>query len=209
MNNAEVVADFSRRWANTYVWMYMEQLGREVLVKITSVEEHPKKVATINVMAQEYGSFRINFGSETSSLKFKYPPVGVFQSGVDALMLQRRPARQWRRGLCADNATVMPTHRWITGKQVQWSLKVVQDAYDHKVLTVNEALLQLNKKKARSVALPHAFSLMLSPTVVHKGHLLLHWGEPVAEVAIEDGKIMAILQKDYTGIVESLYDNSK
>lgn len=209
MNNAEVISDFSRRWANTYVWMYMEQLGREVLVRITSVEEHPKKIATINVQSQEYGQFRINFGSETSSLKFKYPPVGVFQCGTDALMLQRRPARQWRRGLCSDNATLIPTHRWITGKNTQWALSTVQAAFDHKIFTVKDALEQLNKRKVRSAALPDAFSLMLSPTVVHKGHLLLHWGEPVAEVDANTGSVITLLQPNYKGIVENLYDCSK
>lgn len=209
MNDHEVINDFSRRWSNTYVWMYMEQLGREVLVRITSVEEHPKKIATINVTSKEYGNFRINFGSETSSLKFKYPPVGVFQHGIDAVMLQRRPQRQWRRGLCSDNATINPTHRWLSGKVCQWGLEIVQSAFDHKVLSTSSALEQLNKRKIRSAALPNSFSLVLNPTIATKGHILMHWAEPVALVDVESGKITETLQGHFKGIVESLYDYSK
>lgn len=209
MNDHEVIADFSRRWANTYVWMNMDNLKREVLVRITSVEEHPKKVAVINVTSKEFGALRVNFGSETSSLKFKHPPVGVFQYGSDSYLLQRRPQRQWRRGLCSDNATILPVHRYITGKAVSWDIGLVQAAYDHNVSTVQEALVWLSKGKVRAVALENAFTLMLNPTTGTSGHVLLHWAEPVALVDVKTGKPTQMLNKHYTSLVESLYDYSK
>ena len=187
----------------------MENLGREILVKITGVEEHPKKIATINVTSKEYGQLRLNYGSEMSSLKFKYPPVGVFQHNSDSLILLRRPQRQWRRGLCADNALLMMSHRWITGKVVSWDLNAVQAAFDHKTYTKDEALNLLAKGKHRSVALDNAFTMMLNPTAELKGHLLLHWAEPVALVDVVSGKVTGYLNLNLKPFVEKLYDNSK
>lgn len=208
MNVHEVVNDFARRWTGTYVWLYMENLGREVLVKITSVEEHPKKIATITITSKEYGDMKLNFGSDASRLKFKYPPVGVFQHGTDAVMMQRRPARQWRRGLCSDNANLIYTHRYLSAKSLPWDLAAVQAAFDHKIMAKEDALRMLNKGLARSVAMDNEFSLCLSTNLTDTGHVLFHWGEPVAVVSEKDGSVKTILNDHYKQLVESQYVHS-
>jgi len=187
----------------------MENLNRDVLVKITGIEEHSTKIATINVQSKEYGNLVINFGSDTTNLKFKYPPVGVFQHKTDALVFLRRPQRQWRRGICSDNSTLQYTHRLITGKTVGWAFEELQAAFDKKVLTLDDALQGLAKRQLRSAALNNNFSLVLSPNTDPRDHLLLHWQDPIARVSEETGKITKIINPNYKSIMGRVYDNLK
>lgn len=210
MNNSEVIADFGRRWTGTYVWMQMDRPSqKEVLVRITAVEEHPKKIATINVASAEYGNMMINFGSDTSSLKFKYPPVGVFQYKEDSAVFYRQPRRQWRRGICADNSSMLFTHRYISGRTCVFDLDSVQAAFTHKTYGLDEALKMLNTGVARSVALKDEFSLCLCPTMESTDYVLLHWLEPVAWVSPLSGKIVKLINSSYKKLSERLYDNLK
>src|ERR1700743_1243500 len=106
MNNGEVINDFRRRWEGTYVWLSIDDKKSEELVKLDAIEASSTKVATLYLPSDRVGKLTINFGSEGHSLQFRYPPVGVFQYERDAYVFYRRPERQYRRGICADNSTM-------------------------------------------------------------------------------------------------------
>lgn len=204
MNNSEVIADFRRRWEGTFVWLEMEERKKEVLVKISRVEESASKIGVLHLDSDEFGAITLNLGSEGHNIKFKYPPVGVFQYKRDAFMFQRRPLRQYRRGICSDNSTMYNITRQIMGNYSRWSLAEVQAAFAHKTSTLSEALDRL-QHDCRSVALPGNYSLCSSFTK-DPSHILFHWYNPVARLN-DKGDVTVVLEDGYKKILENLNDH--
>jgi len=193
MDNAQVVEDFRRRWQETYVWLKMKGKGIETLVFVRQVEHDESKVGVLHLESADYGSMTINLGSSDHSLMFRYPKSGVFQHGSNACYFHRRPARQWRRGICSDNSTLSTTMRHLGGPGHNMSINTVSAAFKHKTYPIGEALQLLDKRMARSVALENNFSIALSPTQA-KEHLLLFWTDPVARVTA-DGKLATLYEE--------------
>ena len=196
MDAYEVIGDFRRRYEGTYVWLSMDDCNKETLVHVDKIEDSNTKMATLNLTSQEYGQLSINYGSADHTLKFKYPPVGVFQHGNNACVFMRRPSRQYRRGLCSDNSLMQHTTRNVCGGSMNWSIDEVTSAYRHETTSLQNALNLLTKKTIRSVALANEFSLCRSPTLDSKDHLLFHWQQPVARLT-KDGTISNLLEKHY------------
>jgi hypothetical protein len=196
MNNQEVVSDFRRRWEGTYVWLNMENLHEECLVVIERVEDNNDKVATIHVTSQKFGQLVLNLGSDEHEFRFKYPPVGVFQHGVDAVSFQRRPARQYRRGICPDNSVIGNVTRRVVGNTTRFNIATVKAAFDHCVFTKDYALKMLEAGTHRSVALFGNYALSLSMDA-DPAHVLWHWETPVARISTK-GSIASVLEKSYT-----------
>lgn len=199
MESHEVIQDFRRRYENTYVWLKMEEQQCETLVHVDSVTDSNTKMAVLTLSSAEYGQLGVNFGSSDHTLKFKYPPVGVFQAGDTVLCFTRRPARQYRRGLCADNSTMNNIGRNIIGNMTRWTMDNVAAAFKHETKSVEDAYSLLkDNKKLKGVALPNEFSLIRNMTSVQsKSDLILfHWQQPLAFVSPE-GKLVKLLESYY------------
>jgi hypothetical protein len=204
LTNGEIIQDFRRRWEGTYAWLWMDKLNEEVLVHIDRVEDSSDKVATIGVTNKKYGQLVLHLGSEEHELRFKYPPVGVFQHGDDVLLFRRRPARQYRRGICPDNSVIWSVARNVVGSRAGFDASEVQSAFDHHTYTEAQALKMLAAGTHRGVALRGNYSLLLS---MDEGpdHMLWHWDVPVARVNTK-GSITAVLEKSYTAaLAEGAY----
>jgi hypothetical protein len=195
VNNAEIVSDFRRRWEGTYVWLFMEKQNEESLVFVEKVADNNDKVATITVNNRKYGGLVLNLGSEEYELRFKYPPVGVFQCGNDSYLFRRRPARQYRRGICADNSLIWNVTRDVVGTRAPFNERSVSAAFEAKKHTLDEAL-KLLASGYRSVALHNNLSLSLSMDDT-SNHVLWHWDVPIARVD-KAGKPVVIYEKSYT-----------
>lgn len=195
MNNAEIVADFRRRWEGTYAWLYMDKLREETMVNIQRVEDNNDKVATITVTSQKYGQLVLNLGSDEHELRFKYPPVGVFQSGKDAYLFRRRPARQYRRGICPDNSLLWNVTRHVVGNRARFTSQEVLDAFVAKTYT-NEEALSLLSKDYKGVALSSNYAITLSLDA-EPDYVLWHWDNPVARIDTKTGKISSWYEKSY------------
>jgi len=199
MNNAEVVADFRRRYEGTYAWLWMDRTQEETLIHIDRIEDNNDKVATINVTGAKYGQLVLNLGSEEYELRFKYPPVGVFQHGDDAMFFRRRPMRQFRRGICADNSYLGNCTRGFVGNRARFGTPEVQSAFDHKTFGEKEALKMLDGGKHRGVALRNNFAMILTVDE-NPDHLLFHWDQPVARINTK-GKVTRVYEKAYAGLL--------
>ena len=206
MNNSEVIQDFRRRWEGTFVWLHMEEKDKECLVKIREVEESASKSGVLHLDSAEYGAITINMGSEGHSIKFKYPPVGVFQFKKDAVVFRRKPTRQYRRGICSDNSVLENTTRRICGQHVGWDIKAIEAAFDHKIYTVKEALAVLETGKVRSVALDNNYSLALSMFKA-PDHVLFHWQLPVARVS-SAGRVTNIYEAAYMDQLTKIFNRA-
>jgi hypothetical protein len=206
MNNSEVIQDFRRRYERTYVFLANKKTGSEDLVFIQEVAESDSKIATISLEGLDIGVLRLNLGSDGFGLRFKYPPVGVFQYGRDACIFRRRPQRQYRRGVCNDNSSLYNTTREICGNHINFSLKTVTAAYKAATFPVGIALDMLNKKNVRSVALPNNFSLALSMVDEKGDHFLFHGILPVARVSC-DGKVTHIYEESYKNLLDFIEMN--
>lgn len=202
INNSEVIQDFRRRWEGTFVWLSMEEKDTEVLVQIRQVEENERKIGVLHLDSKEFGALTLNLGSEGHSIKFKYPPVGVFQYGRDAFVFWRHPVRQYRRGICPDNSRMYNVTRNLVGNYSHWDLEEVKAAFDHKIYSLSEAIKLINTNKCRSVALPRNYALSASITK-EPDHILFHWNNPIARVNNE-GKITLMIEHSYKYVLENM-----
>lgn len=207
MNNNEVIQDIRRRYEGTYVFLKMEAKGIETLVKVTKIDESPSKIGVLHLDSSDYGSLTLNFGSDGHSLKFKYPPVGVFQHGRDAYLFRRRPQRQYRRGICTDNSIMHNVTRNFAGNIVQWSAEEVADAFNHKVHTPSEALELLRTGKARSVALKDNFTLCRTMFNTPE-HIIFNWQYPVARMD-EKGKLSRVYEDVFKSQLDEIEKGTK
>lgn len=204
MNNAEVVQDFRRRWENSYAWLFMDKLKEETLVFINRVEDNNDKLATITVTSEKYGQLVLHLGSEEYELRFKYPPVGVFQHREDVFLFRRRPARQYRRGICADNSVLWNITRAIVGNRARFNAAEVQSAFEHATFSEENALKLLAAGKFRGVALSNNYAMTLSMDE-SKDHVLWHWDVPVARVNGK-GEVTRVIESAYAGsLAEGVY----
>lgn len=206
MTNSEILQDFRRRYEGTFVWLSMEDITKETLVKVTRVEDDAEKVGVLRLDSIEYGSLSINMGSSGHSLKFKYPPVGVFQHDVDALAFTRRPARQYRRGLCADNSTLRNVTASVVSNRARFTPREVASAFEHKTFSTNEALRLLRMGRVRSVALADNFAISLSITGT-SDYIVYHWINPVARCTRE-GKLTQIMEDIYKPQLRQLFEGN-
>lgn len=92
--------DFSQRYRGTYGW-YTPEIGKPRAVYITNVSEEMVQFQGLD--GNEYHALA------DKGVKFRFLPfrkkIFVGQDGA-AYVAVRRPARQWRRGICNDNTLV-------------------------------------------------------------------------------------------------------
>lgn len=205
MNNAEILNDFRRRYEGTFVWLTMEEITKETLVKVTRIEDDSNKIGVLRLDSFEYGSLSINMGSDGHSLQFKYPPVGVFQHATDAFVFTRRPARQYRRGICADNSTLRSVTAGVAGNIARFEARTIASAFEHKTYPVREALRMLRTGRARSVALDNNYSLCLSFTSSSRDFVVFHWTLPVGKVD-DSGRLTLVYEDVYKSHLNQLFN---
>lgn len=201
MNQQEVINDFRRRYESTYVWLGMPEQNTETLVHVDAIVDNPTKMAVMSLTSQKYGQMQVNFGSCEYSLKFKYPPVGVFQCGNEPYVFLRRPARQYRRGLCGDNSQMFNVTKGLVGTLTRWTYAEVEAAFAHETFTFREAILRLqSENKLKGVALQEEYSIIRSIDV-SPNHILFHWNNPIARISPQ-GKLTHLLEATYGPEIE-------
>lgn len=200
VNNEQVVTDFRRRYEGTYIYLENHTEQTEVLAYVRLVEFNFGRVGIIHLETEEYGKLQLNMGSEGHSLKFKYPPVGVFQHESLAHVFFRRPSRQYRRGLCGDNSTILSTARLFGAPSAGVSRSAVVSAFKHTTYRVYEALPMLSKK-FRSVALADNLSVTAPVYADKTTGLVLHYLQAVASFNTRSGKLTKIYEPQYEALL--------
>lgn len=197
METRDVIGDFRRRYEGTYVWLGMPEQNAETLVHVDSITDSDSKMAVLSLTSTKYGQMQVNFGSSEHVLKFKYPPVGVFQKDNEPFMFMRRPQRQYRRGLCGDNSQMFNVTRHLVGSVARWTADEVEAAFSHNTFSFQVALMRLQKeKKLKGVALQNEYSIVRAIDA-SPDHILFHWSNPIARISTETGKLVKCLEAHY------------
>lgn len=203
MNTAEIIQDFRRRYEGTFCWLEMEELTKETLVRVTRVEDSASKGGVLHLDSSDFGTLTVNIASEGYALRFKYPPVGVFQHDADALQFTRRPQRQYARGICTGNSVLRNVTANFVGNRARFTASEVRSAFEHKTFSVADALFELSRGRVRSIALDNNFSISLSVTL-DPDYIVYHWIYPVARLN-KHGKITRIYSEIYKKSLQELF----
>lgn len=184
MTPQDIVRDFRTKYTHTYVFVKSPDVDGEVLAYIQDIAEDNDKNAIVMLNAYGIGNMQINLAS-TSSLHFRFPPIGTFQYGRDSVVVTRRPPhRQYQRGLCVANHTLQGCLSKMMKTNILWGLPVVKAMFDGKKSRPQEAIEMLMKDTHRSVALGGRFSLC-QPTDRIKGFMLFNNTDYVGRVSTE------------------------
>lgn len=91
--------DFAQRYGGTFGWFLTEKNER-LLVQLLTVDE--EKLCFTAKYGMKY------FAHPDKGNVFEFIPVtkGVYQVGEYVMYVCRKPARQWKRGLCYDNTFI-------------------------------------------------------------------------------------------------------
>lgn len=200
MNQQAILTDFIRRYDQSFIHTVAPGSTEENLFFVQRITLDAKSLATFDLVSPEYGRILLNYGT-AHTLKFKYPPVGVFQRGKDAYIFRRLPQRQWKVGLCQHNCscTMVLSGLVATHNDGQLSFEQVVDAYASEKYTYRDALRMLKSGRYRSVALHNNFTLSLSVSGVDQ-HMLLYWETPVAMINIESGDV-TMLENAFESVI--------
>lgn len=106
MNNTEVLRDLVRRYQNTFMLLDDPKLkiASPHVVYCAQLENTPQG-GTMMLKSQKVGTIIYNLPSDVH-IRYRFPNVGSFQMGGVSFVFSRRVARQWRRGICEDNANI-------------------------------------------------------------------------------------------------------
>lgn len=196
MSPNDILAEFQRKYQNSYVFVQMPDSNEDHLFFMSEVRSSKTNIGTMTLESEEFGRIQLNLGT-AHSIKFKFPKVGVFQHNKNAMIFTRNPQRQWRRGLCDQNCSIYQTTNHFSNANFNTlDYQLVSSAFKGQTYKYNIAIGMLASGKYRSVALDHGLSLMLSPNK-EPGYLLLYWDQIIARVGFK-GEVKVILEEVFT-----------
>lgn len=204
MEIREVLNDFIRRYDKTFLWVAPPDSSEESLFYVDKITADADKIANLSLSSPEFGKIILNMGT-SHTLRFKYPPVGIFQHGADAFVFRRVPTKQYKHGLCGGNCQVDPIYDRIKGNHgtTTLSFDLVANAYSHRVSTFKDGLKMLASRKYRSVALADNYSLMLSMGK-DKNYIMLYWDIPIAVIDPTNGDVVMVLEAAFNKNISSI-----
>jgi hypothetical protein len=202
----EILRDFQRRYEGTYIFVQEPESKEENLFRVDNIQTSEDKLGVLLLSSDEVGSIRLNFGS-AHTLKFVAAPVGVFQNGPDAYLCRRRPLRQWTKGICPGNTSIVPVTNVIAPLTPRpFNFALVSGAFERKTFTLKEALVLLGKEQVRSVALEQNFSLCQSVNET-PDYILMFWEQPVARLD-KNGTLTRLYEASFEGhVAQYLLEN--
>lgn len=200
MNNRDLIVELKRKYEQTYLFVQNPLKDTERLMFCRAIETDGENGGQIDLTSRSTGTILLNIPSEMNLL-FRYPKTGVFQHGCNAYRYQRNPVRQWKRGICNGNSTLLVLR--ATPRGVSLNEQLVEAAFAQKTLMYREALRMLQGKKAVSVALANNFWLSLYPTT-KPVYVLYHNEIPVAAVNSDSGEVHKMLSEAFTENVREI-----
>lgn len=195
MNVGEIIRDMQRRYLHSYVFLKTEYDNDEVLCYIESISQNTKdysfdQPATIGLVSSSFGKISVNLGSANQILN-RFPKVGMFQHGKEALIYLRKTSRQYTRGVNDENSSIFdPSSRvYISRKKYTLSEDLLLSAFKKQTYSFLEAISLITDSNFISVALPNDFALFPPVDNNNTNYLLFHMDTPVALIQ-SNGKLM-------------------
>lgn len=192
----DIVNDMARRYGNTYVFVQEPNSLERNLFLVELIETQENRAGVIHLFSDEVGRIKINVGS-AHTLLFVPPPVGVYQSGIDACFCRRLPQRQYRRGICPDNTVIGPVTQSIDPHVVRrFEFALIRDMFEKKTFSFRESIGMLSSEKFRSVALKGGYAVSASMGA-QNNPVLFFFDIPIAKLTPE-GKLAEVLEAVYS-----------
>ena len=145
--------DFQRRYDRTFGFFHTET-GRRVLVKVVAVSPDALSMVDADGVAYTANADRGN--------QFEFLPVekAVYNYKDEVILTQRQPARQWKRGICAQNTAIIllggGRGMFDRARDVNFSfLETIFVNHSYK-----ESVERFKKHRRASVALNEVFSII-------------------------------------------------
>jgi hypothetical protein len=202
---SEIRRDFQRRYEHGFVWVAPPGNEEESMFYVNRITADDRNVANIELTSPEYGKIILNMGT-AHTLRFKYPPVGVYQNGKEAYIFRRVPAKQYKHALYNGNSSVYEVWKHLVGQvpdnRAELRFDDVLAAFRGERYSFQDALKMLESGKYRSVALLRNFSLILSP-LVGQSYMLLFWETPVCGID-RDGSTTTWYEKSYEPVLNQV-----
>lgn len=158
-NKNMAIDEMSKKYLSTYLLLIKEN-KEEIIVQYKGYHEG------YHVFYDTLG-VSIKLRHETNiKIVCVFPERKLFNHGGGAYEFVRLPHRQYRRGICKDNAKIVSPVRglWQTDSVV-WDMKMIESAiHSQYPASCEEALNILKQKKACGVALSEKFMLTQSFT---------------------------------------------
>lgn len=192
MTQDEIINDFKRRYEGTYVMVEFPDSTKEELFLVNSVNPHGD-MYQITMSSGNYGQLVINYGSK-HKIKFKTPPVGVFQFEKVACLYTRIPQKQYQRGLSAGNGHITKTSWHVYhDRNLAWNFDLIQSAFNAKTYSFKEAIQMLIRDKYKSVALRNNYSI--SQYDAKGGPFVMYYMDSPLGLCDASGKVIKMLEK--------------
>lgn len=144
------VRDFTARYNKTFGWFLGE--SKRVLVRVEGVGDSRVQFQDIN--GTNY------FAAAGQGVMFEFLPVtkGLYNTADDrVIFVSRVPARQWHRGICAQNTQMFEYSPRYSGNLIDVNINNVSQVFESKV-DVNKRI-ERYLKSALPVALDKHFAL--------------------------------------------------
>lgn len=196
MTPAEIVAEFRKKYENTYVFVQMPDSKEESLFYMDRVEAGGEGHGVMKLSSEEFGKIRLNMAT-AHTIKFAFPKCGTFQHGTDAYLFQRDPRRQWQRGLCQGNGSITAVHLlmqdgYARGHAQAFDFSTVASAFAGITYPFKQAMALLASGVYRSVAINGDYAIMLSP-VKTATYVLTYGGDAIA-LLDKAGTVIRVLE---------------
>lgn len=115
--------DFSQRYRGTYGW-YITESKKKILVRVAEVGEN-----TVTFM--DGNDFPYKGIADTGNV-FEFIPVerGLYNLPSDLVLCHRKSERQWRRGLCRENTSIISQN---TGRGLDITFELLSNLFNPQV----------------------------------------------------------------------------
>lgn len=175
--------DFKQRYEGTY-GRYAPDDKESMLVLISSIDGS-------QVNFSDHRGVRYHAVVD-SGIPFEFVPVErkvVNTSSRDVLFASRRPARQWRRGICSDNTTITSL---VSKRNTSINFKNI-DAIFNTEVDVKEAFKLLSTGKLANIALDDKFSVI--------GGTVNLYDRPIGVYKDKMAQIHPLFKQEFTDMV--------
>lgn len=126
--------DFNQRYVETYGWYTSKD--KEILVRVESATE---SVATfVDADGIQYSA------NADKGVKFKFVPLNrtLFQYKTGVVLVERKPARQYKRGICLQNTRIRSI---VAATNSQLDFELINAYINPKYPVVSERYTLINK----------------------------------------------------------------
>jgi len=167
MNPNQIFEDFDRKYQGSFVQVVFEKKSPE-LFQIVRMRNEGSKFPKIELRSDKLGTVVLNYNTSARVL-FRVPQATYFQCGKTAVFFTRRPERQWKRGIHANNTSLIVPNasafdriRGDVAMEVSWAN--IDDAFNPQFFSLPDAINKLVNQEYFSVALSRNTALVKSKT---------------------------------------------